>query len=100
MADPMQDATMQQGADQDMDMSGGYCIEIRVMPGDKVSVGVEPIADEMKEEGATPGGEEDYQPAPSFMAALKIANDIYKHAGQINDAASGGNEDMSAGYGS
>lgn len=90
MADPMQDATMQQNPDQGgMDMSQGYCIEIKVDASGKCSVGVEPAKEEAMEEGASVSGGEKYQPVGSFKDAIMVAMDIYKNKGQIQ---SGGDD--------
>lgn len=95
MADPMQDATMQQGADQGIDMAGGYCIGIKVDAQGQVSVGVEPAKDEAAEEAASPSGGEKYQTVKSFKDALMLAMDIYKNQGQIQ---TGGDESFAEGF--
>jgi len=99
MADQMTDQTdAATGADtgegDTPDASGGYCIEIKVGADGKVSVGVEPQSAE-DSEGED---EENYQPVDSFAAAIKVAKEIYAHAGNMQDMGAGMDE-MSAGYG-
>lgn len=75
------------------DTSGGYCIEIRVGADGKVSVGVEPKSAEDEE-----GDEENHQSVDSFAGAIKLAKEIYAHAGSMQDM-NAGMDQMSAGYG-
>jgi hypothetical protein len=81
-------------------LSNGYTIEIKVGGDGKISVGVEPNAEEAAEEGGEDGAEggDDMQPVGSFKEAMKLANDIYTHAGNIQ-ASGAGASDMSSGYG-
>lgn len=105
MADMTQGASadqMDQSTDTDdtsTDMSGGYCIEIRVDSQGKMSVGVEPLAEEDKEEGGEGEGDgEDYQPVASVGEACKLVREIVAHAGQMADTGAD-SDAMAAGYG-
>jgi hypothetical protein len=94
--DMMADDQADQAADTDEatpDTTAGYCIEIHVSPDGKVSVGVEPKSAEDEETD-----EENYQPVGSFAEAIKLAKEIYAHAGNMEDVAAG-QDDMAAGYG-
>lgn len=98
MADQMTDQTdadtgSDTGESDIPDTSGGYCIEIMVSADGSVSVGVEPKSAEDEE-----GDDENYQPVDSFAAAIKLAKEIYAHAGNMQDMGAG-MDDMSAGYG-
>lgn len=78
--------------------SGGYCIEIRVDANNKVSVGVEPLKDEMSEEGAEGGKEESYQPVKSIQEAMAIVKDIYANAGNVKEGMAQSTNEMNEGY--
>jgi hypothetical protein len=99
MADMTQSSAPTDPSDTDdtsPDMSGGYVIEIRVSADNKISVGVEPLAEESQEESGE--GSDDYQPVASVGEACKLIREIVAHAGQMAD--SGADADaMSAGYG-
>lgn len=103
--DPMQDDTAtdtdaMSGADIGSDdMSNGFCIEIRCTPDGKFAVGVEPLAEEAKEEAGEGGeGEDgDYQPVASIGEVLKLVREIVAHAGELVDTGAAADE-MNAGY--
>lgn len=109
MEDEMMGADQTAGAaaedSGDTDASKGYCIEIRVGADGKVSVGVESLADEQSEEAGTGegaeggegSGDDDYQPVDSFIAAIKLAKEIYAHAGSMSDM-SASQDEMNSGY--
>jgi len=100
MADPTQATDPSTDTDDTSpDMSGGYVIEIRVSTDNKISVGVEPLAEEDQEESGEGEGSDDYQPVASVGEACKLVREIVAHAGQMAD--SGADSDaMAAGYGS
>lgn len=78
--------------------TGGYCIEIKVTADGKMSVGVEPQADDAAEEGGENGDEGEYQSVSGMSDLMRLIKDIVSNAGQIEDI-SGGQDEMSAGYG-
>lgn len=83
------------------DSAGGYCIELRVTADGKMSIGVEPLAEEQSEEGAEDGsgeGDDDnYQPVASLGGAIRLIKNIVAHAGDKTDMTAGQN-DMDGGY--
>lgn len=90
-----------QGADSGApDASSGYEICIRVDANQQITVSVDPIdpADQSDGSGGDGSGPEDSQAVPSIRAACQVVMDIYKNAGQMEDA--GAEQDsMSSGYG-
>lgn len=99
MADPTQEMTDPAVAPVDdaaADTSGGFCIEIKVSSSGEIKVGVESLADEQSEEGGESADE--YQTVGSFGEALRLAKEIFTHAGSMADAGASQDE-MSAGYG-
>lgn len=97
MPDPaMEDAGAPSADDAAPDMSGGYCIELRVSADGKISVGVEPLAAEEGEEGGG-ASEEDYQQVPTIGDAVRLVREIYNHAGSLQSDAAG-EDQMAAGY--
>lgn len=82
--------TPDQGAGDDT--SAGYCIEIRVTADGKMSVGVEPLAEEQDEEG---GNAENYQPVGSIKEAMQKVMEIYQNDGAQDTS----DDDFNAGYG-
>jgi len=60
-------------------MSGGYCIEIRVSPDGTIQVGREDAAEENSEAEDT-----NYQPAKSFGDAVRMAMEIYENNGEVS----------------
>lgn len=109
MADPTQvpadpAAAAPAAPDAPDDMSQGYVIELRCMPGGKYSIGVEPMAEEQGEESAgAPGASpepagDDFQPVANIGEAMKLIREIIAHAGQMTDTGASQDE-MSAGYG-
>lgn len=101
MADPTMDETAAPAGDMPEDaapdMSGGYCIEIRVDGQGKLSVGVEPLAAEASEEGAEGGQDESYQSVNTIGDAVRLVREIYNHAGSLQ-ADTAGEDQMAAGY--
>lgn len=77
----------------------GYCIEIHVGADGKISVDVEPEADEAAEEQGEGGESSKGQPVSGFKEALQVAMDIYKNDGQIQDAGAG-DSDFAEGFAS
>jgi hypothetical protein len=78
---------------------GDFEICIRSIGG-QLSVGVEPLAEESKEESAAgEGGEEgDYQSVASVGEVCKLVREIVAHAGQMADTDASVQE-MGTGYG-
>lgn len=74
--------------------SGGYCIEIRVDANNKVSVGVEPLKEEVTEDGA----EENYQPVKSIQEAMAVVKDIFANSGNVKEGMAQSMGDMNEGY--
>ena len=100
--DPMMDDPNAPAGDADEgaapDMSGGYCVEIRVDAQGKISVGVEPLAAEAQEEGAEGGGDDEgYQSVNTIGDAVRLVREIYNHAGSLQ-ADSAGEDQMAEGY--
>lgn len=109
MADPGADPSADPSAStEDTDMSQGFVIEIKCMPNRMFSVCIEPLEEEMEEEGNTgaAGGEppepgepaesandENETPANSFNDAIKIAYQKGKQA-----LATQPDDQMAAGY--
>ena len=90
--DPLQDdpnAQTEQVAPED----AGYEIVIKVSGDGTIKVGVE--AGEQEEAGED---ESAYQPVSGIKSALQVAMDIFKNAGQMQDAQAG-QDSMDAGYG-
>lgn len=83
------------GQDPSMDISQGYTIEIRVQ-GHAVSVCVSPMPADGKD--GDQDDSENYQQVKSFGDAMRLARDIYTHAGDMENATSGSMSQMSNGY--
>jgi hypothetical protein len=84
--------------DAGMDMSQGYCIELRVKADGTMTIGVEPLAEEQSEESGESGEDDDTQPVSSLGDAIRVIKDIVAHAGDISDMQ-GSQDAMSSGYG-
>lgn len=90
-----------EGAESAPDMSNGFTIELNVGLDGKMTVSVEPAAEESSEEGSGSDGSDDdeAQPVANIGEALKLIREIVAHAGQMTDT-SASNDEMSSGYGS
>lgn len=98
-ADQSTDQTSDQTTDNSDDMSGGFCIELRVTADGKMSIGVESLDDEAAEEGGEGGSsDEDYQPVKSLQEAFKLIKEIVAHGGNQQDMQASAS-DMASGYG-
>jgi hypothetical protein len=91
-------ATEDPAEDAGMDMSQGYCIELKVKADGSMTIGVEPLAEEQSEESGEDGSEDDSQPVSSLGDAIRVIKDIVAHAGDISDMQ-GSQDAMSSGYG-
>jgi hypothetical protein len=100
---------------QGMDMSKGYCIELKVKADGSMTVGVEPLDEEMSEEAGAAGSsgapadpsadpseagetDDDAQPVSSLGDAIRVIKDIVAHAGDMTEMANS-QDAMSSGYG-
>lgn len=106
MADPMQQDPLQdpnaqsaaqgvaQGAETEApEDEGSYEIVIKVSGDGSIKVGVEGTY-----QGEENEDESSFQPVSSIKTALQVAMDIFKNAGQMQDAQAG-QDSMDAGYG-
>lgn len=91
------DASDTDTEDQPADTSNGYTIELKVDSSGKMSIGVEPAAEEASEESGEAEGD-DAQPVANLGEAIRVIKDIINNAGQMQDADEGA-ADMSSGYG-
>lgn len=79
---------------------GGFTVELKVDAQGKMTVCVEPAAEEAGEESGDEGAPEDdeSQPVANIGEALKLIREIVTHGGQMSDVGAGADE-MGAGYG-